>query len=941
MDTTTGFPRSSPFRCVAALLLAAATSASASAQGTTFFVEPTTDASGDLAFEAAVANQFAEIGDFGGATCLDAFQAGPVFVDLSLTGIGSSDFPRPSITSFSIPPPFELPVPQLRSTCFGTRSRIAFDFSPPVRGFGCWIAAIDSFGVGDPREFFLIVTDGNGGQASSPVLPSLGSGLLVVEGFLGATSSDLIVRAEIVQLIGGSESAGPGNGSQAFLVDAIHVAPDLPLAIATFDDSCAWMQAIPTHTVADFDAFTGPLSNQFPGAIFGPFDDGTPRVFPAVNFDPPLISNPNVMISAPNFGLSGGGWAVDFSPPVKGLGFWTADFPNPGLTLAGSNVHLLDGLGGTLGIFHLPTVAGWSAPGAQQVFAGFVSAQDDIARVEIDITEADTVFHDNFMYGVASPLPSCTPAPAGTVGWWPADGDASDLAGSNDGTLLNGAAAGLPGFADGAFDFDGVDDVVDIANEATFDFERTDSFTIECWIKSFSRGVGNGNQFILSKSGQADNYRGYAVALRDAVNDEVCLVLSSSAPANDPLRTTVCGTTDVIDGTWHHVAGVNDGTFGGSAAGVQLYVDGLQEAKTVFRDTLGTASILNDFNVRIGGRHPAPDPFDVEFLGRIDELAIYDRALSSGEIQTIFAAGRGAKCKVVEEPPTAVAGPDQSIHAGETVLLDGTASFDDNTASENLEFGWTFTSVPAGSSAGLTGADTAAPSFVVDLPGTYGVQLIVTDEAALSSLPDEVEISSSNLAPTADTGMGQGGVVGFFVLLDGTGSSDPEFDPLTFSWSLSSTPPGSLAGLSDSSTATPSFVPDLAGTYVVQLVVNDGFEDSVPDEVEITVISGEEFAESQTVDALDVVAGLPKSRVTTRGNQRALTNFLSQVIEAIQANDLETARDKLNKAIGRTDGCILRGMPDGNGPGRDWITDCTDQQLVYDILNQALTAISP
>jgi hypothetical protein len=37
----------------------------------------------------------------------------------------------------------------------------------------------------------------------------------------------------------------------------------------------------------------------------------------------------------------------------------------------------------------------------------------------------------------------------------------------------------------------------------------------------------------------------------------------------------------------------------------------------------------------------------------------------------------------------------------------------------------------------------------------------------------------------------------------------------------------------------------------------------------------------------------------------------------------------------RTDGCVLRGEPDGNGPGRDWITNCGDQIVVYLLLMQA------
>ena len=52
--------------------------------------------------------------------------------------------------------------------------------------------------------------------------------------------------------------------------------------------------------------------------------------------------------------------------------------------------------------------------------------------------------------------------------------------------------------------------------------------------------------------------------------------------------------------------------------------------------------------------------------------------------------------------------------------------------------------------------------------------------------------------------------------------SDVDGDPLTFSWSLTSVPSGSGATLSDTTAVNPTFDIDLPGTYVVQLIVNDG-----------------------------------------------------------------------------------------------------------------------
>ena len=49
--------------------------------------------------------------------------------------------------------------------------------------------------------------------------------------------------------------------------------------------------------------------------------------------------------------------------------------------------------------------------------------------------------------------------------------------------------------------------------------------------------------------------------------------------------------------------------------------------------------------------------------------------------------------------------------------------------------------------------------------------------------------------------------------------------------------------------------------------------------------------------------------------------------------------DKIDKSIERADGCVLRGGPDGNGPGRDWITDCDEQALLFTCLTLARGAL--
>ncbi len=292
------------------------------------------------------------------------------------------------------------------------------------------------------------------------------------------------------------------------------------------------------------------------------------------------------------------------------------------------------------------------------------------------------------------------------------------------------------------------------------------------------------------------------------------------------------------------------------------------------------------------------------------------------------------------DPPTANAGADQPTHAGQTVTLDGSASSDDNTATENLIFAWTLISKPDGSIATLANPDSANPSFVADVPGEYVGSLIVTDEDGQTSDPDSVVISSLNAAPVADAGADQATFVGQQVMLDGSVSSDADNDALGFSWMLAA-PEGSAAVLSGETTAFPTFTPDIAGMYTATLTVSDPYGGVSVDSVAVSAITTGEFAADQISCALNLLGALTLEQLTTKGNRQALTNFLTQALSALRAGDTDETVSKLRHAIERTDGCVLRGAPDGNGSGRDWVTDCAAQAAIYEKLNAALSVLSP
>ncbi len=211
---------------------------------------------------------------------------------------------------------------------------------------------------------------------------------------------------------------------------------------------------------------------------------------------------------------------------------------------------------------------------------------------------------------------------------------------------------------------------------------------------------------------------------------------------------------------------------------------------------------------------------------------------------------------VAEEPesrPVANAGEDLVIVLGDTANVDGTGSYDPQ--GRPLTYTWTLVDTPDGSTLGsssLSGADTAAASFVPDTKGVFIANLQV-DNGLIASLPDAavVTVTGENGAPTANAGEDIEGMDCTAIPLDGTGSVDPDGDELQYYWDLQSKPAGSAASVadfSDRSIAEPTFFADAAGDYVLSTAVYDGEAWSSPDLVNLTV-SERTYNSTPSVDA--------------------------------------------------------------------------------------------
>ena len=113
--------------------------------------------------------------------------------------------------------------------------------------------------------------------------------------------------------------------------------------------------------------------------------------------------------------------------------------------------------------------------------------------------------------------------------------------------------------------------------------------------------------------------------------------------------------------------------------------------------------------------------------------------------------------------------------------------------------------------------------------GSDSFSYTVSDDKGGSAIATvTISVISINDAPIADAGPDLTGNVGNAVMLDGSGSYDPEGANLSYEWLILSRPDNSVVDLNDSKLQSPYFVPDEAGTYQLQLTVNDGSVDSDP-----------------------------------------------------------------------------------------------------------------
>jgi hypothetical protein len=170
--------------------------------------------------------------------------------------------------------------------------------------------------------------------------------------------------------------------------------------------------------------------------------------------------------------------------------------------------------------------------------------------------------------------------------------------------------------------------------------------------------------------------------------------------------------------------------------------------------------------------------------------------------------------------PKADAGLDQTIHAGQTVQLDGTGSV--NEMGRPISYNWSLVSAPAGSNAVLSDPTSPRPTLFASVAGKYKAQLQVSD-GPLTSAPSIVTLTTGNTPPHADAGPHLHIAPESLGFLSADCSTDANGDFLTYRWAILSGS-GSLAL---PPVANPEFFIGEDAFYHIQLFVHDGYSESI------------------------------------------------------------------------------------------------------------------
>jgi len=341
-----------------------------------------------------------------------------------------------------------------------------------------------------------------------------------------------------------------------------------------------------------------------------------------------------------------------------------------------------------------------------------------LVKVETDFANSSTGASKTFATSVY--LQTNATTSCGLAGYWKLDETsgiiATDSSGSsNNGTLVNGPIW-TTGQIGGALDFDGTDDYVNLGTGSSLNFGSSEPFTVAAWVKT-------------------TEFYGPIVSYRSSTDDGIVidLTVGYDGAANDPGKAmilvrqdggggyaNVASGTSVNDGQWHHVAAVR-----GSGSTVELFVDGNSQGTN--SGSASGGAITADLRAIGSERRWVSTSYgtsDQRYLvGTIDDVRIYDRALTATEIaqlaNTLRYQGFNENKTTFDSVSLAIGIPT-GTSAGDLLIAAVATDGDTSGSITTAAAGWTQVAPPGASTSGaatlgawykIAGTSESAPIF--------------------------------------------------------------------------------------------------------------------------------------------------------------------------------------------------------------------------------------
>jgi hypothetical protein len=338
--------------------------------------------------------------------------------------------------------------------------------------------------------------------------------------------------------------------------------------------------------------------------------------------------------------------------------------PENRTALAGEPVHFSVSALGTAPLSYQWKLNGAGLADETKSSLSFVSVQmTNAGTYSVEVTNSAGAITSSGAVLAVNPRSTCAPRPPGLVGWWRGEGNGSDTANTND-AYSSPNVTFTAGTVGQAFAFDpqnypyGVYTGIRVADKPYY--ALTNSLSIEGWIRP--RGPG---YCVFYRGDNRPGLDPYVMSMgnNETVGFGITDATGASASVSAPLAYN----------RWWHVAGTLDGASGK----LSLYTNGNLAAQiTTAIRPFGDLNAARAPGIGIGNVNDGFNNFP--FRGDIDEVSLYDRALTAADVAAIFNAGEGGKCQTLNHAPVAQCA-DVMATAGTNCMADASinnGSFD-------------------------------------------------------------------------------------------------------------------------------------------------------------------------------------------------------------------------------------------------------------------------